>query len=73
MQEGVDNGEFAIDDARIATVALLSLGIDIARWYREDRAWSPEDIAREYAAIALRIVGGGLTTPTPPPRRWPSR
>jgi hypothetical protein len=41
----------------MASVALLSLGIDIARWYRDDNLWSPEDIAHRYADMALRIVG----------------
>ncbi|MDV7243326.1 MULTISPECIES: hypothetical protein [Rhodococcus] len=41
----------------MASVALLSLGIDIARWYRDDHQWSPEDIAQRYADMALRIVG----------------
>ncbi|MCP2279664.1 TetR family transcriptional regulator [Nocardia amikacinitolerans] len=57
VQRGIDAGVFDIPDARIAAVALLSLGIDIARWYREDGDWSPEDIASVYAEMALRIVG----------------
>ncbi|MGV9823492.1 TetR family transcriptional regulator [Nocardia xishanensis] len=56
VQRGIDAGVFDIPDARIAAVALLSLGIDIARWYREDGDWSPEDIATAYAEMALRIV-----------------
>ncbi|TQM26436.1 TetR family transcriptional regulator [Nocardia bhagyanarayanae] len=57
VQRGIDAGVFDIPDARIAAVALLSLGIDIARWYRDDGDWSPEDIAAAYAEMALRIVG----------------
>ncbi|GAA5019784.1 hypothetical protein GCM10025734_73340 [Kitasatospora paranensis] len=41
----------------MAGVVLLSLGIDIGRWYADDSDWSPEDIADRYAEIALRIVG----------------
>lgn len=57
VERGVADGSFACPQPRIAATALLSLGIDIARWYQEDRAWSPEDLGEAYAALALRIVG----------------
>ncbi|MFC6010766.1 TetR/AcrR family transcriptional regulator [Nocardia lasii] len=57
VDRGVAAGVFDTPDPRIASVALLSLGIDIARWYREDGDWSPEDIGESYAEMALRIVG----------------
>jgi hypothetical protein len=41
----------------MTTLALLSLGIDVARWYREDGRWSPEDVGTRYAEMAVRIVG----------------
>lgn len=49
--------EFLRPRALMASVALLSLGIDIARWYREDGLWSPQDLADGYAEMALQIVG----------------
>lgn len=57
VERGVEAGVFDTPDARIAATALLSLGIDIARWYRDEGYWSPEDIATAYAEMALRIVG----------------
>lgn len=57
VDRGIAAGQFDCPGSRIAATALLSLGIDIARWYREDGTWSPEDLGDEYAAIALRIVG----------------
>lgn len=57
VERGVAEGVFDTPDPRMATVALLSLGIDIARWYRDEGEWSPEDIAESYAEMALRIVG----------------
>lgn len=57
VERGVAAGIFNTPDPRMAAVALLSLGIDIARWYHEDGRWSPEDIATRYADMALRIVG----------------
>ncbi|WGY02861.1 TetR/AcrR family transcriptional regulator [Nocardioides sp. QY071] len=57
VERGVAGGAFDTPDPRMATTALLSLGIDIARWYREERDWSPEDVGAYYAELALRMVG----------------
>jgi hypothetical protein len=57
VERGVASGAFHTPDPHMATLALLSLGIDIARWYREGGRWTPEDIGDSYAEIALRIVG----------------
>jgi AcrR family transcriptional regulator len=68
VARGVETGEFEVRDPRIAAAALLSLGIDLARWYRDGGRWTPDEIGEEYAAIALRIVsarrrGGSSETP----------
>ncbi|RLV47764.1 TetR/AcrR family transcriptional regulator [Nocardioides mangrovicus] len=57
VDRGVAAGRFDVADSRLAAAALLSLGIDLARWYREDVRWSPEQIAERYAEMALRLVG----------------
>lgn len=57
VEAGVAEGCFDVPDARMASAALLSLGIDIARWYDERVGWTPERVAEQYAAIGLRIVG----------------
>lgn len=56
VNRGISTGAFHTRYPRMATVALQSLGIDIARWYREG-GWSEEEIADGYVDIALRIVG----------------
>ncbi|MFG2053180.1 TetR/AcrR family transcriptional regulator [Micromonospora sp. NPDC048930] len=57
VERGVAAGVFDTPDPRMAGAALLSLGIDLGRWYRDDGGWSPEHIAARYAEMALRIVG----------------
>ena len=47
--------DFDSPDPRMAAVALLSLGIDLGLWYREEGAWKPEEIAERYAH--MRCVG----------------
>jgi AcrR family transcriptional regulator len=57
VEAGVAAGAFDSPNPRITTLALLSLGIDVARWYRDEGEWSPEDVADHFCAMALRIVG----------------
>lgn len=57
VERGVAAAVFDTPDPRMSSVALLSLGIDIARWYREEGRWTPEDIGDHYAEMALRMVG----------------
>lgn len=57
IEAGIASGDFDVADAGMATTAVLSLGIDIARWYREDGRWTPADVGGHLAELALRIVG----------------
>jgi AcrR family transcriptional regulator len=57
VRDGVDAGVFACPEPRIAAAALLSLGVDVARWWRDGGAWTPEELGEHYADVALRIVG----------------
>lgn len=57
VERGVADGSFDCPDPRLAATALLSLGIDIARWYRDEHSLTPEELGDAYAAMALRIVG----------------
>lgn len=60
VRGGVAEGAFTPEDPLKTTIALLSLGIDIARWYEQDATWPPATIATFYADLALRMVGANL-------------
>ncbi len=60
MDAGVAGGEFRTPDSRTCTEALLSMGVDIARWYRDGVYISPDELADFYAQLALRCVGRDL-------------
>jgi hypothetical protein len=53
-------GVFDTANAKLTTMALLSLGIDIGRWYGVDATWPPQTIASLYADLALRMVSANL-------------
>lgn len=57
VARGVEAGRFSVREVAMTSAALLSLGIDLARWYRDGVRWTPEQVADQYAELALRIVG----------------
>lgn len=59
VQRGVDAGVFHTANATMATTAIISLGLDVSRWYSEGHHWTPEQVADFYADATLRIVGVG--------------
>ena len=57
VRRGVATGAFTTPDPVMTASALLSMGIDVARWYRDEGVWTPDDVARHYRELALRMVG----------------
>ncbi len=57
VEAGVASGVFRTASPRMTALALLSLGIDVGRWYRDEGEWTPEAIADHYCELALRMVG----------------
>lgn len=56
---GVADGSFADVDVDRVVRGMLSLGIDLVRWYRLDGPDSPEQIGEFYADLALSMVAPG--------------
>jgi AcrR family transcriptional regulator len=56
IDRGVADDEMAVEDSEAAVLALISLGIDVARWFGARRT-APSDLGPRYGSIALRIVG----------------
>ncbi|MGH3648311.1 MAG: TetR/AcrR family transcriptional regulator [Micromonosporaceae bacterium] len=52
IEAGVAAGRFRVDDVRTAARAILSLGIDVARWYGDSPRPAPDTLGRRYAALA---------------------
>ena len=49
-------GDFDVPDLAMTTLALQSLSIDVARWYKPGIRRSPESIGTAYGDLALRLV-----------------
>jgi AcrR family transcriptional regulator len=61
IEEGVQAGEFDVPDVRGTALAVLSLCIDVARWFNLDGPRTPEEVGEFYAGLVLRMVGAGPT------------
>lgn len=56
LESGDASGEFEIADIRGTTLAVMSLCIDVARWYSPSGRRSPDEIGSLYADLVLRMV-----------------
>ncbi|MFF8812524.1 TetR family transcriptional regulator [Streptomyces pactum] len=57
IEDGVRSGAFDVPDVSGTTLAVLSLCIDVARWYSPDGRRTPDEIGDLYAGLVLRMVG----------------
>jgi AcrR family transcriptional regulator len=61
LRAGVRSGAFRLKDLPGTSLAILSLCIDVARWYHPGSQHSPEWIGRTYADLAVRMTGADHT------------
>lgn len=57
VDRGRAEGVFTVGDPHTAARAVLSLGVDVARWYSDRSRQTPEELATEYADLTLRMLG----------------
>ncbi|HOF62966.1 MAG TPA: TetR family transcriptional regulator, partial [Dermatophilaceae bacterium] len=57
LRAGVVSGAFTVDHEADTSLALLSIIVDVARWYAPSVRRTPAEIGRTNAALALRLVG----------------
>ncbi|MEV5379488.1 TetR family transcriptional regulator [Streptosporangium nondiastaticum] len=57
VEDGVAAGEFDTPDVPGTTLAVLSLCIDVARWFNAEGKRTPDEVGELYADLALRMVG----------------
>jgi AcrR family transcriptional regulator len=56
LEHGVRAGVFDVPDVGGTALALLSLSIDVSRWYQPGGRRGPAEIAELYADLAVRMV-----------------
>jgi AcrR family transcriptional regulator len=63
IQQGVEDGVFSVASVKLASFAIIEMATSVTVWFNEDGPLTPDEVAREYGEMALRIVGAK------PPRR----
>ena len=56
VEAGVADGSFAVPEAEGVTLAIISLCVDVCRWYPAGRYADPEAVATLHSKLALRLV-----------------
>jgi AcrR family transcriptional regulator len=56
IKEGVTAGEFDVPEVSGTTLAVLSLCIDVARWFNPEGRRTPDEVGALYADLVLRMV-----------------
>jgi AcrR family transcriptional regulator len=59
VQAGADAGVFTVTSVRLASYAVLDLGMGVSAWYRENGEHSEDTLVWQYGEFALRLVGAG--------------
>jgi AcrR family transcriptional regulator len=59
IDDGVREGEFDVPDVPGTTLAVLSLCVDVARWFNASGRRTPDEVGALYAELVLRMVGAG--------------
>ena len=57
IKDGVKAGEFDVPEVSGTTLAVLSLCIDVARWFNPEGRRTPDEVGALYADLVLRMVG----------------
>lgn len=63
IADGVTSGDFDVTDPGSAAIAILSLCLDVARWYRAGYRRTPRQLGDSNTVAALRIVGARHADP----------
>ena len=59
VEDGVAAGRFDVGSVRLASYAILDLGMGLATWYREEGELSENEVVWQQVDFALRLVGAG--------------
>lgn len=57
IEDGTAAGRFRVQSAKLASYAILDLGMGVATWYREDAELTENEVVWQYVDFALRLVG----------------
>ena len=60
ISDGVDSSVFDVPSAKLASFAIREMCVSAARWFHEGGDFTAEDVARNFATQAVRMVQGPI-------------
>lgn len=73
IRDGVERGKFRSGEARLLTIAVLSLGVSVSRWFSPRGRLSPLQLGEFYASLVVQMVAGANVQPVPKTRKTEDR
>jgi AcrR family transcriptional regulator len=67
LRAGMEAGDLVVEDLQGTVRAILSLGVDSARWYTPQRGGDPESIGQLHADLVLRMLAQPVARDTARP------
>jgi AcrR family transcriptional regulator len=55
---GIEKGAFQVDSPRLASYAILDMGIGVSAWFRQGGPHTADEVAYAHAEYAVAILGG---------------
>ena len=70
LREGIEAEEFHVPDVTPTCFAILGMGETVVNWFDAERRLSADDVAAQYADLAVRTVAAApsSTASSPPPQ-----
>jgi AcrR family transcriptional regulator len=62
VEAGSADGSFTVPDREGVTLAIISLCVDVCRWFPAGRYTDPAKVAKLYPELAIRLVGADART-----------
>lgn len=59
IDDGIARGAFRVSDPRLASYAILDLGMGVAVWFRDDTGPTENEVTWQHVEFALRLLGVG--------------
>jgi AcrR family transcriptional regulator len=60
IESGVTGGELSVANPRLASYAILEMGVGVSLWFRPDGELTEAEVAATYADMAVKLVSGTL-------------
>lgn len=68
LDEGARSGEFVVKDRQLVTMFILSLAIDVSRWFRPGHRLTPEALGLQYEELVLQAIKAAPAAASPTPK-----